>query len=252
MIMELSIPFKAEKILGHIYQSEITGSKENKLPAVLVLHEITGITEHTKRVAQKFAQAGFVAIAPDLLGDKEVQEVFADMPNMARIAKEQGKSDAELNKEINERLYGVFNSERYVSVTLKKLDAWINYLKSTDNVDSNKISAVGFSFGAWYAFKLSRFPDKIYKAVLFYGFYDVIDESVQAVQRPVLGFYGELEKNNTEIEKLKELMKKYDKPFEIHMCKQAKHSFFDDTNPDRYNEAASLFAWEKTLEFLNS
>lgn len=250
--MEISIPFKTEKILGHIYKPETTGSKENKLPVVLILHEITGITEHTKRVAQKFAQAGFVALAPDLLGDKEVQEVFADMPNMAKRAKEQGKSDAELNKEINERLYGVFNSERYISVTLEKLDVWINYLRSIENVDPNKISAVGFSFGAWYAFKLARFADKIHKAVLFYGFYDANDESARAIQRPLLGFYGELEKNNTEVEKLKELVKKYRKPFKIYMCKQAKHSFFDDTNPERYNKEASYFAWEKTLEFLNS
>lgn len=250
--MKISIPFGEEEIIGHLYEPDfLSRDKERKIPVVLVLHEITGITEHTKKVAEKFSRAGFMAIAPDLFGDKEVREAFQDMPNMAKKAREKGMSSAELNKAINERLYNIFNSERYISATLNKLDAWIRYLKSQDRVDVNKISVAGFSFGGWYAFKLAQFPDKIHKAVIFYGFYDIFEEAVREIARPLLGFYGELENDNTDVGRLKELVEKYNKPFEIYMCRQAKHSFFDETNPNKYNKEASDFAWNKIMNFLN-
>lgn len=248
--MKKHTPPENKKFLKNIYQPDFSAKKQ-KHPAVLVLHEITGITEHTKKVAKKFANDGFIAATPDLFDNEKVQEVFQNMPNIAERAMKEGRSSAELNKEINKRLYKILNSKKYITDSLKKLNDWIYFLKSLDIVDANNISAVGFSFGGWYVFKLAQFPNKISKSVVFYGFYDVTEEMIKEIKCPLLGFYGELEKNKSEINKIQKLAKKYNnKPIEIHMCKQARHSFFDDTNLKRYNKKASDFAWKKTLKFL--
>ena len=40
-----------------------------KAPAVLVIHEIFGLTDWAKNMADELAAAGYIAIAPDLLTD---------------------------------------------------------------------------------------------------------------------------------------------------------------------------------------
>src|SRR5713101_6342751 len=40
---------------------------KNKAPAVLVIHEIFGLSDWARSVADQLAEAGYIAIAPDLL-----------------------------------------------------------------------------------------------------------------------------------------------------------------------------------------
>lgn len=241
---------EGENFLKNIYNIESLTSGNSKKPAIIILHEITGITEHTKRVAKKFAEAGFITAMPDLFEDEEIKKVFQSIPDMAEQAKKEGRSNTELNQEINEKLQKILYSDLFIHNTLKKLDNLINYIKSLESVDSDNISAIGFSFGGWYVFKLAQIANKINKAVIFYGFYDITEKMIEEVKCPMIGFYGELETNKAEIANIQELAKKYSKQIEIYMCKQARHSFFDDTNPERYNKDASDFSWRKTLEFL--
>jgi carboxymethylenebutenolidase len=35
-------------------------------PAVIVIHEVFGLVEHTREIARKFAAHGYLALAPDL------------------------------------------------------------------------------------------------------------------------------------------------------------------------------------------
>lgn len=249
--MKTPTPQEERNFLNNIYQPNFSVPNKQKKPAILILHEITGITEHTKRVAKKFADAGFIVAIPDLFENDEIKKVFQNIPDMAEQAKKEGRSNAELNQKINEKLQKILNSESFIDNALKKLDDWIDYVKSLKTVDPDNISAIGFSFGGWYVFKLAQIPNKINRAVIFYGFYDVTEKMIEEIKCPILGFYGQLETNKTEIAKIQELAKKYDKQIEIYMCKHAKHSFFDDTNPERYNKEASDFSWKKTLDFLN-
>lgn len=239
-----------EKYL-YLPNPKLTTNKTRKIPAVLILHEITGITEHTKRVAKKFTEAGYIAVTPDLFGDKRIQKIFKEMPRLFEKAQKEGKDIAELNKKINERLYKILNSKKFIDTTINKLNQCIDSLKSLGTVDANNISVIGFSFGGWYAFKLAQLNDDIRKVVIFYGFYDLTEKIIKEIKHPILGFYGELESNVNEIQQIKELAKKHQKSIKIYMCKQAKHSFFNDTNPRRYNKKASDFAWEKILKFLS-
>ena len=43
---------------------------KTKAPVVLVIHEIFGLSDWAEEVADEFAAAGYIAVAPDLLGDE--------------------------------------------------------------------------------------------------------------------------------------------------------------------------------------
>jgi len=45
-------------------------------PAVIVIHEIVGLTDHIKRVADRFAEEGYVAFAPNLFSRPGLAEVM--------------------------------------------------------------------------------------------------------------------------------------------------------------------------------
>ncbi len=51
-------------------------SAEEPRPAVIVIHEIVGLTEHIKRVADRFAEKGYVAFAPNLFSRPGLAEVL--------------------------------------------------------------------------------------------------------------------------------------------------------------------------------
>src|SRR5688500_10233258 len=51
------------ELLGYLARPKATGT----YPAVLVIHENRGMSDHFKDVARRYAKAGYVALAPDLL-----------------------------------------------------------------------------------------------------------------------------------------------------------------------------------------
>src|SRR6266496_5353417 len=51
-------------------------SIEEPRPAVIVIHEIVGLTDHIKRVADRFAEEGYVAFAPNLFSRPDLAEVL--------------------------------------------------------------------------------------------------------------------------------------------------------------------------------
>src|SRR5437667_11728629 len=56
------------------YLARLSGEKPR--PAVIVIHEIVGLTDHIKRVADRFAEEGYVAFAPNLFSRPDLAEVL--------------------------------------------------------------------------------------------------------------------------------------------------------------------------------
>ena len=76
-------------------------------------------------------------------------------------------------------------------------------------------------------------------------------EKIKDIQCPILSFYGGQDAPLMEsLPALKEEMSKQGKQFEVITYPDARHAFFNDTNPATYNEAAAKDSWQKTLTFL--
>ena len=58
---------------------------DGRLPAIVVIHENQGLTDHIRDVARRLAKAGYVALAPDLLSRQGGTKSFADGPGAGEI-----------------------------------------------------------------------------------------------------------------------------------------------------------------------
>jgi carboxymethylenebutenolidase len=125
----------------------------------------------------------------------------------------------------------------------------VNYLKSLDHVNPDRLAITGFCLGGGITYRLSTmYPFSA--SVPFYGQTPSPIESVANISGPVLAFYaGEDERINQGIPPLVEAMIKYKKSFQMKLYKGASHAFFNETRPV-YDRNAAEDAWKSTIEFL--
>ncbi len=200
--------------------------KKGKYPAILVMHENRGLNEHTRDVARRFAEAGYVALAIDALSRKGGTGSF-ETPDKAREA----------------------FASLVMTEVMSDLNASLDFLNSHKNVKKNKLASIGFCWGGARSFALAAEPNKLKAAVVFYGTAPT-NEQLAKVHCPVLGIYGETDERITsKVPEVDAEMKRLKKPFEYKIYKGAAHAFFNDTG-DRYNAEAAKDAWEVTNAFL--
>jgi carboxymethylenebutenolidase len=194
-------------------------------PGVVVLQEWWGLEPHIQDVADRFADAGFVALAPDLY-----RGVVVDEPDEARKL----AMELEHDKAVSE------------------IDSAMRFLLGMEQVDSDKSGVVGFCMGGGLALKVACKSDATGAAIVFYGRNpDPIDQ-VRNLKAPLLGLYGEQDSGipPSEVERLRDaLADAGKKDFHLQIYPDAPHAFFNDQRAS-YREDAARDAWETTLVFL--
>ena len=201
-------------------------TKERR-PAIIVIQEWWGLTDHIKDVARRYAAEGYVAIAPDLysrLGYALTSDPAEAGKLMTTLQQEDGLND---------------------------LHATVTYLKSVPEVDATRIGVTGFCMGGSYALMLPCVSRDIKAAVPFYGQVPNPDAPLQQLSAPVLYFYGEDDGwiTKADIERLAVGFKKYNKSGEIKTYSGAPHAFFRDTDKAVYRPEAAKDAWARALAF---
>jgi carboxymethylenebutenolidase len=196
-------------------------------PAVIVVQEWWGLNEHIKDVARRYAQEGYVAIAPDL---------YSRLGN--RVTADPGEAG---------KLMGTLKQED----GLKDLQATVAYLKTVPGVNGARIGVTGFCMGGSYALMLPCTTDAIKAAVPFYGQVPSPDNPIQKLACPVLYIYGEDDGwiTKADVQRLAAALKKYNKTGEIKTYPGAQHAFFNDTRKDVYKAAEAKDAWARATAF---
>lgn len=206
-------------------------------PAVIVIHEIFGLVDHIKDVTKRFAREGYVAIAPDLFCREAPGAQRDDLQAMRRLVA--GIPDARI---------------------LDDLQAAIRHLDVLTFVDGARIGAIGFCMGGLYAFLLAAHTDRLRVAADFYGRVVYPERTAQKPEAPldvaervgcpVLGIFGAADAvvPVEDVERLREALKRRQKPFEIKIYPNAPHAFFNDTR-ESYRPEMAQDAWERTLSF---
>ncbi|MBH0199780.1 MAG: dienelactone hydrolase family protein [Nitrospira sp.] len=198
-----------------------------KLPAIIVIQEWWGLTEHIKDIAKRYAAEGYVAIAPDLYS--RLDHALTTDPAEA------GKLMNALKQEDG----------------LKDLIATVGYIKSSPEVDRTRIGVTGFCMGGSYALLLPCVNADIKAAVPFYGQVPNPDRPIEKLSAPVLYFYGEDDGwiTKADVQRLAAALKKYGKVGEIKTYPGAPHAFFRDNDPSVYRPEAAKDAWARTKAF---
>ena len=247
---------------GEVPAYLVRPSGKGPWPAVVVIHEIFGLTDHFKDVANRLAREGYVAFAPDLFGTPELAAVLTPprvqkaMVLMSRLP----RRDPELARQEIEKLPGPDRLEvgatvRYLLGGLPKdhltgdLVAAVAFLREKPFVRGDRIGSVGFCFGGGMSLNLACAVD-LAACVVFYGENPTPIDRVRAIHGPVLGLYGaEDTRINANLPEPVKAMAESKKDFEMRIYPGAGHAFFNDTNPNRYHRASAEDAWDRVLGF---
>ena len=198
--------------------------KEGKFPAVVVIHENRGLQPHIQDVAKRFANEGFLSIAPDAL-----------TPAGGTPENDQSKA--------SELIRGLNSGD-----TVDNMVAAVKYLK-THPLSTGKVGCTGFCWGGAMTNQVAVNAPDLDAAVPYYG-RQPGTEDVAKIKAPIMAHYAGNDPGiNAGIEAFEAELKKQNKEYQIFIYDGSGHAFNNDSNPERYNAEAAKLAWGRTVAF---
>lgn len=190
--------------------------------AVIVIQEWWGLNDHIKDIAGRYADEGFIAIAPDLYRGK-----------LATNPEEAGKMMQALK--IEDGLDTIDNSVKAARA----------------KYDLSHFGITGFCMGGTFALRAACELEGFSAAAPFYG--DIPEEDVlKKLKTPTIFVSGTKDAwiNTEKIAALEDAAERYELP--IHSVKyEADHAFFNNTRPEVYDETAARDAWALVTGFFS-
>lgn len=225
----------------------IVHPKAEAKAAIIVIHEVWGLNDHIKSVADHLASAGYVALAPDLLSIAKVDTSSLQGMQEALFDPEKRNS---IQPKLRELMAPIQNPE-FGQQTGVRLKACFDYLYALPEA-RQKVAVTGFCFGGSYSFKLAALEPRLLAAIPYYGHAETDDSVLQQIKCLVLAFYGGEDERLTE--QLPDLIKAMDRAnvdFSYKVYPSCGHAFFNDTNRFAYNESAAKDSWQRLLSTLD-
>jgi carboxymethylenebutenolidase len=201
-------------------------------PGVVVLHAWWGLTEPFRQVCDRLAEAGFVALAPDLYRGKTTAAV------------EEAKAlGAALDRD-EERVRG-------------DIAGAVQFLRQHDATQladgRGKLAFVGFSLGGAYALDTSvNLAEEIAAVVTFYASYT--GPNYRGAQAAYLCHFAEDDpfEPAESVAEMEQALQAAGRQATFYTYPGTKHWFFEANRADAFNAAAAALAWERTIAFLTT
>lgn len=215
---------------------------------IVLIHEVWGLTDHIKSVADRLAREGYLVLAPALLTGTDIERhMTPDMPK--------DLFNPETRNEVQPKVRALtapLQTPEFARTTVAKLKACFDCLYE-EAACGRKVAVMGFCFGGTYSFSLAVAEPRLLAAVPFYGHADQPAEELRSIVCPVLYFLGEHDGNLiAKLPALEERMHEAGVDVTVQVYENCGHAFFNDSNPYAYNKAAALDAWQRTLGFLET
>ena len=201
--------------------------KKDKAGIVIVIHEIFGLTDWVRGVADQLAKDGFIALAPDLLSGMG--------PN--------GGGTDSLGADATKVIRNLTPAD-----AAARLDAVRAYALKVPAANG-KVGAVGFCWGGTTSFGYAVAQPNLNAAAVYYGTSPEAAEDYAKIGAPVMGFYGgDDARVDATIPRAEEAMKKLGKRYTANVYEGAGHGFLrQQTGREGANARASAKAWAATL-----
>jgi carboxymethylenebutenolidase len=207
--------------------------------AVLLGHERYGLVQHTLDLADSFAAAGLVCLAPDVFsrwdGDREALrrgEIFAPLAdNEVRLC----------------------------------LNTGLDNLQRRDDVDPTRVVAMGVCQSGSFPFLVNSCRDDVSANVVVYGGAqraewdaelplreEPYEEIIASITAPVLGIWGEDDfvVAVEDVLRLRDCLESRRKSYEFVLFRDMPHGFMNSTMPGRYRDREASIAWNRILDFI--
>jgi len=210
---------------GQRVRAKLARPAAARAPAMMLIHENQGITEHFEQMASLFAQEGFLALAIDLFDG----QTAADQAEAQRL-----------------QLTGKINP----AVATETVKAWIGWLRAHPN-GTGKVGTVGWCFGGAWSLNASL-AAPVDATVIYYGRVPADPAALAPLASPVLGHFGLEDRgiNQEMVGAWQRAMAAASKRAEVHWY-PANHAFANPTG-NRYHEESARLAWGRTLAFLRT
>ncbi len=233
---------------GKTFDAYLSHPKEVPAPAIIVIHEIWGLNDQIRGVADRLAAEGYRALAPDLMTGEMLEFVGPELLQEMASPDEAVKSAAQAKMRA---ATAPIHTPEFAARTIKKLKACFDLLRSHEH-GNGVVGILGFCFGGTYSFAFAGAEPDVAAAVAFYG-QPPTEEALAKINCPVLALYGE--KDERLMQTLPELeanMQKHQKNFRKIVYSGTGHGFFNERNKVLYNADAAAKAWEEVKTFLSA
>jgi carboxymethylenebutenolidase len=206
--------------------------RKDRAPVVLVIHEIFGLTDWARSVADQLAAEGFIAVAPDFLSGKGPE----------------GKGSSSLAPDAARQLNSALQPAEVVS-RLNAVAAWATKLPAA----TVRFGVVGYCWGGGISFLYATEQPDLGAAVVYYGV-SPATPALARVRAPVLGLYGgDDARVNATVPAAQEEMKRLAKRYEVEIYDGAGHAFLRQQDArEGANLRAAQRAWPRTVQFLKA
>ena len=205
---------------------------KNKATAIVVIHEIFGLTDWVRTVADRLAEAGYIAIAPDLLSGMGPK----------------GGGTSELGSGVGQAIRDLPPDQ-----ITADLNAVADYVAKLPAANGN-VAVAGFCWGGSQSFRFATNRPTLKAAFVFYGG-PPDQDAVARIKSPVYGFYGGNDARVTAtVPKATDMMKQAGKAYDPVTYEGAGHGFMrsgeDPANTVDANKKAHEEAWQRWLAVL--
>ena len=192
---------------------------EDVSAGVILVQEYWGINDHIRDLAGRFAEEGYLCVAPDLY--------------RGRVAADKEEASAMMQ---------ALSLEDGLETIRKALEA----ATATYHVD--RFAIIGFCMGGTFALRAACEMPELKAAAPFYG--DIPEEDVlKRLRMPTLFIAGKRDAwiNPAKVNQLKAIAERNNLPVET-VSYDADHAFFNDTRPQVYDAEAAKDAWQRVLK----
>ena len=232
-------PIQEGKVVTYKVRNEqvqayfVRPQKIGPTPGVVVIHEWWGLNEQIKRVADRIAEEGFMAIAPDLYRGKI-------------------GTDAGLAHELMRGL-----NENYAIDVVTGAVGYLRGIEARERRTPTPTSArmaigtLGFCMGGRISLATALSGADVQAAVMFYGSVETSKEALGSLQIPLLGIFGNEDRGIPldQIRAFEAALKDSGKDATVLVYPGVGHAFFNEDRPS-YDGEAAKDSWERTKMFL--
>jgi carboxymethylenebutenolidase len=201
-------------------------------PGVVVLHEWWGLTEPFRQACDRLAEAGFVALAPDLYRGKTTDS-----------AEEAEALSAALDQKVEQWRGDITGALRFLRQNGASIPA----------DGRGPFGLLALSLGGAYALDMSvTAPDEVAAVVSYYATYPGLD--YRRAKAAYLFHFAEHDQYESAeaAAKMEQELTAAGRSVTVYTYPGTKHGFVGFNHPDAYDADAAALAWERTLAFLNA
>lgn len=225
-VVEISVDGKAMDLFiarptGH------TGAR----PVVVIMHHKGGIDEFPRERAARLAEAGYLAVVPEL------------------YHRTRGQS-------FDEQMAGLRDPE-----IIADIDATVDYMATKEAARAKDFAILGHCMGGRLAFLGASTNPRFLATVAYYSGNmfkpwgipgPTPFERLATLRSPVMGFYGNDDKNPSpaDVDKLDAELTRLGVRHDFYRYDQTGHAFQNFANPQGFRPGPAQDSWDKTLRFL--